>query len=127
MDSNQVIDDMVQSHGGPCMLDKIHLPYARANAGPAVKFGLGCALYLPDVDGSTLREQALQFLLDFHEQFPQRVNEFLPRDARRIVRFSNDLESRIRAEYEKHPVDTGYAVLCRRLAFGRLSGEHVST
>jgi Protein of unknown function (DUF3396) len=106
---NQVIAEMVQSRGNPFVLDKMYLPYPNANAGPAAKFGFGCELYLPDVDGPTLREYALHFLLDFQKLFPQCVNEFLSRDAHRTVRITNDLEARIRADFEKHPVDTGYS------------------
>ncbi|MGV2293326.1 type VI immunity family protein [Trinickia sp. YCB016] len=108
MKPDDVIADLVQSHGGLCALDKLHLPYDRPDAGPAAKFGLGCELYLPDIDRDVLREQTLTFLLDYQQMFPGRVNEFLPRDARRTVKVSNDLEARVRAEYEKYPADTGY-------------------
>ncbi|MGV2293325.1 type VI immunity family protein [Trinickia sp. YCB016] len=109
MKPDDVIAGLIQSHGGLCVLDKIYLPYDRANAGPAAKFGLGCELYLPDVDRSVQREQALQFLLDFQQMFPERVNKFLPIDARRTVKISGDLEVRIRTEYAQQPVGEGYS------------------
>jgi hypothetical protein len=55
MDLNQVIAELVKSHSGICVLDKIHLPYTHSDAGPAAKFGLGIELYLPDVDRTELR------------------------------------------------------------------------
>ncbi|WP_309477092.1 type VI immunity family protein [Trinickia acidisoli] len=109
MKPEEVIADLVLSHGGLCVLDKLHLPYDRASAGPAAKFGLGCELYLPNVDRSIQREQALQFLLDFQRTFSGRVNEFLPTDSRRAVKFAGGLESRIRAEYDQQPVESGYS------------------
>jgi hypothetical protein len=109
MDANQVISEIVQSHSDPCGLDKIYLPYARANAGPAAKFGLGCELYLPNIDRSTLREQALQFLLDYQQLFPLQVDEFLPRDQRRTLKLKGDLGSRVRDQCSKYASDTGYS------------------
>jgi len=108
MDANQVIAEMVQSHGGPCVLDNIYLPYARANAGPAVKFGLGCELNLPSIHRSILREQALQFLLDYQQMFPCQVDEFLPMNQRRTVKLKGDLASRLRDEFRKYSGETGY-------------------
>ena len=40
--------------------------------------------------------------------FPEQVHEFLPRDSRRTVKFTDDLEARVRADYAKYPVETGY-------------------
>ncbi|WP_244102073.1 type VI immunity family protein [Burkholderia ambifaria] len=90
-------------------MDKLYLPYASADAGPAAKFGLGCELYFSNGDRESLRQEALAFLLDYHRMFPETVNHFLPRDARRAVKFSHDLEERIQAEYASYPADTGYS------------------
>jgi hypothetical protein len=109
MKPEDAIAELVQSHGGPCVLDKLHLPYDRASAGPAAKFGLGCELFLPDINRGVLREQALQFQLDYQRMFPERVNEFLPEDARRTVKIAGDLESRIRAEFNKQAAEEGYS------------------
>ena len=109
MDPNQVVGDLLQSHGGPCALDKLHLPYASADSGPAAKFGLGCELFLPSIDRATLGEEAVQFLLDYHQMFPEHVNKFLPRDARRAVKFSNDLEARIGNDYGQDRPENGYS------------------
>lgn len=108
MKPEEVIADIVQTNGGPCVMDKLHLPYDHSNSGPAAKFGLGVELYLPNADRSILREQARAFLLDYQQTFPGRVNEFLPADSRRTVKLNGDLDARIRADYEKHPVDDGY-------------------
>ncbi|WP_322049769.1 type VI immunity family protein [Paraburkholderia bannensis] len=110
MNPEEVIADLVQSHGGPCVFDRLHVPYDRPSAGPAAKFGLGCELYLPNSDRAALREQARQFLLDYHQMFPTRVVDFLPRDARRTVKIGGDLNTRIIADYEKNPeIDGGYS------------------
>lgn len=109
MDPNQLVAELIQSQGGPCALDKLYLPYASADSGPAAKFGLGCELYVSGEDRSALREQVLKFLLDYHRMFPEQVNQVLPRDARRTVKFSNDLEARIRSEYDQYPPETGYS------------------
>ena len=109
MKPDDVIADLVQSHSCLCALDKLHLPYEWTSAGPAAKYGLGCELYLPNVDRSLLREQTRQFLLDYRQMFPKRINEFLPEDARRTVKLTGDLDARIRADHEKHPVDDGYS------------------
>lgn len=90
-------------------MDKLYLPYASADSGPAAKFGLGCELYVSSDDRIALREQVLEFLLDYHRIFPERVNQVLPREARRTVKFSNDLEARVRAEYDRYPPETGYS------------------
>ncbi len=109
MEPSQLVADLLASHGGPCALDELYLPYASADSGPAAKFGLGCELYISNVDRSTLRERALEFLIDYHRMFPDQVDQVLPRDARRTVKFSNDLEARVRAEYARDPADTGYS------------------
>ncbi|WP_257835181.1 DUF3396 domain-containing protein [Burkholderia glumae] len=109
MDPDQVVGDLLQSHGGPCALDRLHLPYANPDSGPAAKFGLGCELFLPSIDRGTLGERALQFLLDYHQMFPEQVNKFLPRDARRAVKFSNDLKSRLDHDYHQGPPEHGYS------------------
>ncbi|WP_175804318.1 type VI immunity family protein [Burkholderia ambifaria] len=109
MDPNQVIAELLQAHGGLCALDRLHLPYASADSGPAAKFGLGCELYLPSVDRAVLREQAVQFLLNYQGMFPDRVNEFLRQDARRSVKISNDPEALFRNDADKEPADAGYS------------------
>lgn len=115
MDVNENISQLVQAHGGLCLLDQVHLPYGdNVSAGPAAKFGLGCVLFMPDADRTQMREQALRFLIDYQKMFSDHVNEFLKRNARRSIRFAGDLEQRIRAEYAQHPVDTG----CSNSLFG---------
>ena len=117
MDINAKFAQLVQDHGGLCLLDQIHLPYGdNASAGPAAKFGLGCVLFMPDADRAQMREQALSFLIDYQKMFPQMVNRFLPEDARRSVKFTGDLEQRIRADYARHPVNTG----CSNSLFGEV-------
>lgn len=115
MDINATISQLLQEHGGLCLLDKIHLPYGDdASAGPAAKFGLGCVLFMPNSDRSQMREQALRFLLDYQTMFPERVNEFLARDARRSVKFTGDLEKRTITDYNRYPVESG----CSNSLFG---------
>ncbi|WP_322047406.1 type VI immunity family protein [Paraburkholderia sp. J67] len=109
MKPEEVIAEVALLRVGPCVLDKLHLPYDRASAGPAAKFGLRCELFLPDVDRGVLREQALQFQLDYQRMFPERVNEFLPEDARRTVKIAGDLEARIRKEFARHAAEEGYS------------------
>ncbi|MGV2293324.1 type VI immunity family protein [Trinickia sp. YCB016] len=108
MKPDDVIADLVQSHGDLCALDKLHLPYDRASAGPAAKFGLGCELFMPNADRQQLREEARDFLIDYQTSFADKVDQFLPRDQRRTVKIKDDLATRLQAEYEKFPPDTGY-------------------
>ena len=108
MKPDDVIADLVQSHGGLCVLDKLHLPYDRASAGPAAKFGLGCELFMPNADRQQLREEARDFLIDYQTSFADKVDQFLPRDQRRTVKIKDDLATRLQAEYERFPPDTGY-------------------
>ncbi|WP_232515167.1 type VI immunity family protein [Burkholderia ambifaria] len=108
MDPNQVVEELLQSHSGPCALDKIYLPYDQSGAGPAAKFGLGSELYFSEPDRGVLREHASSFLSDYAGLFKQRVNQFLPREARRTVKFSDDLVEKIERDYAKYPVETGY-------------------
>lgn len=65
MDPNQVIAELLQAHGGLCALDRLHLPMRAPIRGQTAKFGLGCELYLPSIDRAVLREQAVQFLLNY--------------------------------------------------------------
>jgi hypothetical protein len=74
MEPSQVVADLLESHGGPCALDKLYLPYASADSGPAAKFGLGCELYISNVDRSEIRERALEFLVDYHRMFADQVD-----------------------------------------------------
>ncbi len=64
---------MVHTHGGPCVLDRIYLPYANANSGPAAKFGLGCQLFLSDAGKAGLRERSFLFLGDYWQMFQDRT------------------------------------------------------
>jgi Protein of unknown function (DUF3396) len=109
MDPNQIIADAVQSHGGLCVLDKIHLPYAHADSGPAAKFGLGCQLFLSDRDAAAVREGSRRFLVDYYQLFPDKVNEFLPSSSRRTVKFKGDPGERIRADSGKYPLNRSYS------------------
>lgn len=108
MTPNDVIAKLVQSHGGLCVLDQLHLPYSQPSSGPAAKFGLGAELYLPDIDRAELRERAVQFLVDYGKTFPAQVTEFLKRDHRRTVKFRGDLAQLITADCDKHAIETGY-------------------
>lgn len=110
MDLNKIIGDLIEQNGGMCALDKLHLPYAHESAGPAAKFGLGCELYLPNIDRKVLRDQAVQFLIDYHRMFPKRLDRFLPMDVRRAVKISEDLEAQIESDCAKFPVKDGYSV-----------------
>jgi len=109
MNLSEIIGELVRSNGGACVLDRIHLPYDRPSAGPAAKFGLGCELYFSEQDSAVARERVKNFLLDYQATFPERVNEFLPRDTRRTVKIRNDLASKLDAEFKKHPPETGYS------------------
>lgn len=109
MKPDEVIANLVQSHGGPCVLDRLHVPYDHASSGPAAKFGLGCELFLPNIDRQTLRTEVAEFLVAYQNRFPQIVNQFLPRDQRRTVKIKGDLTNRLHAEYEKFPSETGYS------------------
>jgi hypothetical protein len=107
VDPKQIIADLLQANGGPCALDKIHLPYPEAGGGPAAKFG--GQLFLPEADRASLRERALQFLIDYGRLFPDEVDQFLPREQRRTVRLRGDPGERIRADGDKFPVQSGYS------------------
>ncbi|MFC4158977.1 type VI immunity family protein [Chitinimonas lacunae] len=109
MEPHQVIAELIQRQGGLAALDRLHLPYARANAGPAAKFGLAVELFLPDIDRAVLRERAAQFLSDYWQTFPERVNALLLRDKRRAVKFSGDPSAQLRADLDKYPIDSGYS------------------
>jgi hypothetical protein len=109
VDPKQIIADLLQAHGGPCALDKIHLPYPEAGGGPAAKFGLGCQLFLSEADRASVRERALQFLIDYGRLFQDKVDQFLPREQRRTVRLRGDPGERIRADADKFPVQSGYS------------------
>ncbi len=109
MDPSETIAEIAQAHGGPCALDRVHLPYAHSSSGPAAKFGLGCQLFLTDTDPASLRERSLQVLGDYYRLFPARVGEFLPEDHRRTVKLKGDPTERIRADSRKFPFDRGYS------------------
>lgn len=109
MNPTEVIAGLVQRQGGLCVLDKIHLPYAHADSGPAAKFGLGAELFLPDIDRAQLRERAVRFLVDYWQTFPERVDQFLAQDHRRTVRFRGSPEGKIEADGSKWPVEAGYS------------------
>ncbi len=108
MDLSEVIGDLIAENGGQCFLDKLHVPYETDAAGPAAKFGLGCELYLKSIDRQVMREQSLQFFLDFYRMFPERVGQFLPTEARRTIKIKGDLESLIRADMSKTEPKKGY-------------------
>lgn len=109
MEPNQAIADLIRDNGGLAALDRLHLPYARASAGPAAKFGLGAELYLPDIDRALLRERAARFLIDYWRTFPKAVDEFLQRDKRRAVRFDGDPSAALQADIAASQADTGYS------------------
>lgn len=109
MDPNQIIAAIAQTHGGACVLDKTHLPYARPDGGPAAKFGLGCQLLLSDTDAANVRERCVRFLTDYWKLFPHEVNEFLPSDQRRTVKVKGDPSERIRADVGKFSLDVSYS------------------
>jgi hypothetical protein len=111
MDPRQIIAEMVAQNGGPCVLDRIHLPYATADSGPAAKFGFGCQLFLSDIDKASLRERSLQFLGDYWRTFPGRVNQFLPEGRRRAIKLKGDPTDRIRADSGKLPLNQPYGTV----------------
>ena len=109
MDTRQIIAEMVAANGGPCVLDRIHLPYATAGSGPAAKFGFGCQLFLSDTAKAPLRDRSLRFLGDYWRMFSRRIDQFLPEDQRRPVKFTGDPTDRIRADSRKFPLDRSYS------------------
>jgi Protein of unknown function (DUF3396) len=109
MATTDTIAQLVAANGGAAVLDRIHLPYANPNGGPAAKFGLGAELYLPDIDRKLLREQAAEFLHDFWSTFPQQVNEFLRRDTKRAKRFKGDPRTAIEEDIARQAPETGYS------------------
>ncbi|WAC74224.1 DUF3396 domain-containing protein [Roseateles sp. SL47] len=109
MATTDTIAELVAANGGAAVLDRIHLPYANPNGGPAAKFGLGAELYLPDIDRKLLREQAAEFLHDFWSTFPQQVNEFLRRDTKRAKRFKGDPRTAIEEDIARQAPETGYS------------------
>jgi hypothetical protein len=111
MNPSEFIAGFVQGHGGLCVLDKIHLPYASADSGPAGKFGLGAEFLLPDDDRALLRDRALRFMSDYWQTFPTKVNEFLPDGKRRTVKLKGDPTTAVLADYLRIPVEDGYGTL----------------
>ena len=109
MTTTDTIAQLVQANGGAAVLDRIHLPYADPKGGPAAKFGLGAELYLPDVDRVLLRSQAAEFLHDFWSMFPEEVNEFLQRDARKTKRIKGNPQPAIEADIAREGPETGYS------------------
>ena len=119
MDPKQIIAEMVEANGGPCVLDRIHLPYATAGSGPAAKFGFGCQLFLSDIDKASLRERSFQFLGDYWRTFSRRVNQLVLADQRRPVGFAGDPTDRLRADSRKFPLTRSYgAVLVGEVDIG---------
>jgi hypothetical protein len=110
-DPNQVIADLIQADGGICVFDKIYLPIPHKEDHPAVKFGLGAELFMPDVDRTELRERVVRFMADYCKTFSGKVDQFLPDGKRRTVKFSGDPTSQVRADFERIPVEEGYGSL----------------
>lgn len=98
MDINQAVAELVQREGGICIFDKIAFPLPYNTDAVACKFGLGAELYMPDIDRAALCERALQFLTDYWQTFPDRVNRFLANDSRRATKFSGSPEAKIKAD-----------------------------
>ncbi|MDE2157439.1 MAG: hypothetical protein KGJ30_00850, partial [Burkholderiales bacterium] len=111
MEPNHAIADLIQANGGPCAIDKIHLPYEHAGSGPAAKFGLGAELFLSDPDRAKLRERSIEFLIDFWNMFPNRINEFLPDGSRRTKKFRGDTRGLILNDSASHSMEDGYGTM----------------
>ncbi len=109
MDPRQVIANMVEAHDAPCVLDRIHLPYATADSGPAAKFGFGCQLFLSETAKASVRDRSFLFLGDYWRMFSHRVNQILPEDQRRPVKLAGDPTDRIRADSRKFPLNQPYS------------------
>ena len=119
MDRYQAIEEQIQSAAGSCALDRVYLPHARTDAGPAAKFGLGAEFYLSHNDPAVLRHRAMGFLADFWNTFPKQVDRLLHLDQGRTTRFAGDPTPLLQADCERQPVPAGYtAELHGHLAIG---------
>jgi hypothetical protein len=104
MDPKEVIADIIQSEGGLCVLDKIYLPIPHKNDIPAVKFGLGAELFMPDIDRIELRERVVRFMVDYCKTFPNKIDRYMPPGKDHSVIISGDLESNFTADFDSIPI-----------------------
>ncbi|MBU6258844.1 MAG: DUF3396 domain-containing protein [Burkholderiales bacterium] len=111
MHPNQILAELTQFNGKPCVLDKIHLPYEQANSGPATKFGLGAEFFLSDSDRACLRKRSIEFLTDFWHMFPNRIDEFVPTGTRKARKFKGNPNEALWGDCESQSVDKGYSTL----------------